>query len=115
MIEDYPNAAQNRDVFGEAGDPVAKWFRAGVDCQTAGRFGAMRCQSDAAATQQGGAILLNLGLSSDATGGSIVVALSSCYPVLTTVMAYFLFKEKIPLLALAGGSLAIAGIVVLSI
>src|SRR5688572_7984079 len=69
----------------------------------------------AAVTQQGGAILLNLGLSSDATGGSIIVALSSCYPVLTTVMAYFLFKEKIPLLALAGGSLAIAGIVVLSI
>ena len=54
MIENYPNAAQNRDVLGEAGDPVAKWFRAGVDCQTAGRLGAMRCQRNAAATQQGG-------------------------------------------------------------
>jgi drug/metabolite transporter (DMT)-like permease len=68
-----------------------------------------------AITQQSGAILLNIGLSSDVTGGSIIVALSSCYPVLTTIMAYFFYKERIPLLALAGGSLAIAGIVVLSI
>lgn len=68
-----------------------------------------------AITQQAGAVLLNIGLSSDVTGGSIIVALSSCYPVLTTIMAYFLYGERIPLLALAGGSLAIAGIVVLSI
>jgi hypothetical protein len=31
MIEDYPNAAQNCDVLNEAGDPVAKWLRAGVN------------------------------------------------------------------------------------
>ncbi len=68
-----------------------------------------------AITQQAGAVLLNIGLSGDETGGSIIVALSSCYPVLTTIMAYFLYKERIPLLALAGGSLAIAGIVVLSL
>ncbi len=68
-----------------------------------------------AITQQAGAVLLNIGLSSDETGGSIIVALSSCYPVLTTIMAYFLYKERIPFLALAGGSLAIAGIVVLSL
>ena len=66
-------------------------------------------------TQQAGAVLLNIGLSGDETGGSIIVALSSCYPVLTTIMAYFLYKERIPFLALAGGSLAIAGIVVLSL
>ena len=69
----------------------------------------------AAATQQGGAILLNIGLSGDSTGGSIVVALSACYPVLTTIMAYFYFKERIPYLALAGGLLAIIGIVTLSL
>src|SRR3990170_5654774 len=69
----------------------------------------------AALTQQGGAILLNIGLSSDTTGGSIVVALSACYPVLTTIMAYFYFKERIPYLALAGGFLAIIGIVTLSL
>ena len=68
-----------------------------------------------AITQQAGAVLLNIGLSGDETGGSIIVALSSCYPVLTTIMAYFLYKERIPLLALAGGALAIAGIVVLSL
>ena len=68
-----------------------------------------------AITQQAGAVLLNIGLSGDETGGSIIVALSSCYPVLTTIMAYFLYKERIPFLALAGGSLAIAGIVVLSL
>lgn len=69
----------------------------------------------AAITQQAGAILLNIGLSSDTTGGSIVVALSSCYPVLTTIMAYVFFKERIPLIALAGGLLAILGIVMLSL
>ncbi|HEX6223210.1 MAG TPA: EamA family transporter [Chryseolinea sp.] len=68
-----------------------------------------------AVTQQGGAILLNIGLHSDASGGSIVVALSSCYPILTTIMAYFLYNERIPLLALGGGALAIAGIVLLSV
>jgi drug/metabolite transporter (DMT)-like permease len=69
----------------------------------------------AAITQQAGAILLNVGLSNDTTGGSIIVALSACYPVLTTIMAYFIFKERIPALALAGGLLAIMGIVVLSL
>ncbi len=69
----------------------------------------------AAITQQGGAILLNIGLSGDTTGGSIIVALSACYPVLTAIMAYFIFQERIPLLALAGGLLAIIGIVTLSI
>jgi drug/metabolite transporter (DMT)-like permease len=66
-------------------------------------------------TQQTGATLLNIGLHSDVTGGSIVVALSSCYPVLTTIMAYILYKERIPPLALGGGALAVAGIVILSI
>ncbi len=69
----------------------------------------------AALTQQGGAILLNIGLSGDTTGGSIVVALSACYPVLTTIIAYFYFKERVPYLALAGGLLAIIGIVTLSL
>ena len=69
----------------------------------------------AAFTQQAGAILLNIGLSSDTTGGSIVVALSACYPVLTTIIAYFYFRERIPYLALAGGLLAIIGIVILSL
>jgi drug/metabolite transporter (DMT)-like permease len=68
----------------------------------------------AAVTQQLGAILLNIGLSDDTTGGSIIVALSACYPVLTTIMAFFVFKERIPLPALVAGALAIAGIVVLS-
>lgn len=69
----------------------------------------------AAITQQGGAILLNIGLSGDITGGSIIVALSACYPVLTAIMAYFIFKERVPLLALAGGLLAIIGIITLSL
>jgi drug/metabolite transporter (DMT)-like permease len=66
-------------------------------------------------TQQLGAILLNVGLSGDNAGGSIVVALSACYPVLTTIMAFYFFKERIPLAAVMSGALAIAGIVILSI
>jgi drug/metabolite transporter (DMT)-like permease len=68
----------------------------------------------AAVTQQLGAILLNIGLSGDSAGGSIIVALSACYPVLTAIMAFFIFKERIPIAALLAGALAIAGIVVLS-
>lgn len=68
----------------------------------------------AAVTQQLGAVLLNIGLSGDITGGSIIVALSACYPVLTAIMAFFIFKERIPIPALIAGALAIAGIIVLS-
>ena len=69
----------------------------------------------AAVTQQLGAILLNIGISGDTTGGSITVALSACYPVLTTIMAFYIFKERVRMAALFAGALAIAGIVVLSI
>jgi drug/metabolite transporter (DMT)-like permease len=69
----------------------------------------------AAVTQQLGAILLNIGIGDDTAGGSIIVALSACYPVLTTIMAFYIFKERVRMLALLAGALAIAGIVVLSI
>jgi drug/metabolite transporter (DMT)-like permease len=69
----------------------------------------------AAVTQQTGAILLNIGLSSDSAGGSIVVALSACYPVLTAILAFFIFRERIPKAALLAGALAIAGIIILSL
>jgi drug/metabolite transporter (DMT)-like permease len=69
----------------------------------------------AAVTQQLGAILLNVGISGDTTGGSITVALSAFYPVLTTIMAFYIFKERVRMAALLAGALAIAGIVVLSI
>ena len=69
----------------------------------------------AAVTQQIGAILLNIGLSGDTTGGSIIVALSACYPVLTSIMAFILFNERVPIPALIAGALAISGIIVLSL
>jgi drug/metabolite transporter (DMT)-like permease len=69
----------------------------------------------AAVTQQLGAIFLNVGLSGDITGGSITVALSACYPVLTTIMAFYIFKERIHISTMIAGALAIAGIVILSL
>lgn len=65
--------------------------------------------------QQIGATLLNIGLSIDRTGGSIVVALSACYPILTTILAFIYFKERVSSIALAGGLLAILGIVTISV
>jgi drug/metabolite transporter (DMT)-like permease len=67
--------------------------------------------------QQIGATLLNVGFSIDKTGGSIVVALSACYPILTIILAflYFYFKERASPIALAGGLLGIVGIVTISI
>ena len=67
----------------------------------------------AALTQQTGAVLLNIGLGGDAAGGAITVALSACYPVLTAILAFFLFNERISKIVLFGGLLAIGGIVVL--
>jgi drug/metabolite transporter (DMT)-like permease len=65
--------------------------------------------------QQTGATLLNLGLSLDDTGGSVVVALSACYPVFTILLAFLYFKERVSPIALAGGLLGIVGIVTISI
>jgi drug/metabolite transporter (DMT)-like permease len=69
----------------------------------------------AAVAQQFGAIFLNVGLSGDVTGGSITVALSACYPVLTTIMAFYIFKERIHIFTMIAGAVAIAGIVILSL
>jgi len=69
----------------------------------------------AALTQLAGGLLLSIGLSYDTTGGSVIVALSACYPILTTVMAYVYFHERVPLVSLIGGLLGIAGVVTLSL
>lgn len=68
----------------------------------------------AAVLQQVGATLLPIGLSIDKTGGSVVVALSACYPILVMVLAYTFFAERAGRVALAGGLVGIGGIVVLS-
>jgi drug/metabolite transporter (DMT)-like permease len=65
--------------------------------------------------QQAGATLLNIGLSIDKAGGLIVVALSACYPILTTILAFIYFKERASPIALAGGLLSIVGIVTISV
>ncbi len=69
----------------------------------------------AALTQQTGSILLNIGLGLDSTGGSIMVALSACYPVLTMVLAFIYFEERVSFIAMAGGLLAVLGILTLSL
>ncbi len=94
---------------------VVGWKKGAVSTSTLKTALKNRAILGAAIAQQTGAILLNVGLSNDTTGGSIIVALSACYPVLTTIMAYFIFKERIPALAMVGGLLAIMGIVILSL
>jgi drug/metabolite transporter (DMT)-like permease len=69
----------------------------------------------AAFLQQIGATLLNVGLSIDNTGGSIVVALSACYPILTSLLAFIYFQERTSPIALAGALLSIVGIVTISV
>jgi drug/metabolite transporter (DMT)-like permease len=69
----------------------------------------------AAFMQQIGATLLNIGLGIDGTGGSIVVALSACYPMLTSILAFIYFRERVSPVAWAGGLLGIFGIVTISV
>jgi drug/metabolite transporter (DMT)-like permease len=90
--------------------------RKGVDATTL-RSGVRNPSVLAAAfTQQGGALLFNIGLGFDNdTGGSVIVALSACYPILTMLLAFLYLKERLPLIALVGGMLAIAGILTLSL
>jgi len=66
-------------------------------------------------TQLGGALLLNMGLGLDSSGGSVVVALSACYPLLTIVLARFYLHERLKPIALAGGVIGIAGILTLTL
>lgn len=69
----------------------------------------------AALTQLAGGLLLNIGLEHDTTGGSVIVALSSCYPILTVMLAYVYLSERVPLSSLLGGLLGVVGVVVLSV
>ncbi|MFD0587340.1 DMT family transporter [Paenibacillus sp. GCM10027627] len=66
-------------------------------------------------TQLAGGLLLNIGLEYDTSGGSIIVAVSACYPILTTAYAYFYLHERVPATSMLGGLLGIIGVVVLSV
>jgi drug/metabolite transporter (DMT)-like permease len=63
-----------------------------------------------------GVLAVNIGISkSSANAGTIVTAISSCYPIITIALALKHFKEKIGFVPLTGAVLGILGIVVLSI
>jgi len=63
-----------------------------------------------------GGLAINLGISrSSANGGTIITAISSCYPIITIALALKHFKEDVGLIPLAGAALGIAGIVMLSL
>lgn len=70
----------------------------------------------AAIIQLLGVLALNIGLArSTGNGGTIIVAVSACYPILTIFLALKHFDEKVGLVPLSGALLGIAGIVVLSL
>jgi drug/metabolite transporter (DMT)-like permease len=69
----------------------------------------------AAILEMGGLLLLNLGLNANPGAGAVVVAVSSCYPVLVIFLALRHLKEQIPLIPLVGGVIGVAGVVILSL
>lgn len=64
-------------------------------------------------TQMLGLLVLNLGLARFKDSGVVIVAISSCYPALTTFLALRHLREKVPLIPLMGGLMGVAGVVAL--
>jgi len=61
------------------------------------------------------ALSFNIGLSHDETGGAIVATFSAFYPILTVLLALRHFNESIKIRQLAGASISIAGVILLTI
>ncbi len=60
-------------------------------------------------------IAFNIGLTYEHTSGTIVTAVSACYPALTVALALRHFKEEVRLIPLLGAGATISGIVLLAI
>lgn len=60
-------------------------------------------------------VIFNIGLAREQTGGTIVTAVSACYPALTVALALRHFKEELKLIPLLGAGVTIGGIVLLAI
>jgi drug/metabolite transporter (DMT)-like permease len=60
-------------------------------------------------------VMINLGFSHDEAAGAITIAVSSCYPALTMVLAVRHFKEKISLIPVLGAAVTIGGVVLLTL
>ena len=61
------------------------------------------------------AVSLNIGLSHEGSSGAIVAALSACYPILTVLLAYRSFNEKVTTVPLVGAFASIGGVILLSL
>jgi drug/metabolite transporter (DMT)-like permease len=69
----------------------------------------------AAVIQMLALLSLNLGLNEVPNSAAVVIAISSCYPVLTILLALRHLNERIPLVPLIGGIVGVLGIVILSV
>ena len=67
----------------------------------------------AGAMQMVAGLAINLGFTYDQAAGAVVVALSSTYPLLTMVLAFKQFKERIEAWLLAGAGCTVVGVVLL--
>ncbi len=59
--------------------------------------------------------IFNLGFAHERTSGAITIAVSSCYSVITAVLALHHFKEELRLVPLLGAAATVAGVVALSL
>ena len=67
----------------------------------------------AGALQMTGLLTLNLGLANIPTAVAMIVAISSCYPALTILIAFKHMRERTPMIPLLGGVAGIVGVIVL--
>lgn len=59
---------------------------------------------------------VNIGLAkSTASAGAVIVAISSCYPILTIFLALKHFNERVGVIPLAGAAVGITGVVLLAL
>jgi drug/metabolite transporter (DMT)-like permease len=59
-------------------------------------------------------LVINVGLAYDTSSGAIVMATSSCYPAITTLLAIRHFRERTGIISLTGAGVAILGVALLS-
>jgi drug/metabolite transporter (DMT)-like permease len=69
----------------------------------------------AAVIQMIGLLAVNLGLSKAPSYATVIIPVSTIYPILTTFLAFWRLRERIPVVPLVGGMAGVLGVVILSL
>ena len=63
----------------------------------------------------GAGLLLNIGMSREASSGALIAALSACYPAITIMLALRHFKEDVRIVPLLGAAISMMGVICITL